>query len=61
MKSFLFSLTNGDKFKLTNKDQAVWHDGGWGSIFGCGYDLIIYDKSNINNLSFAKLNSTYKN
>ena len=60
MTSFLFSLTEGDKFELTTKDNAVYHHSGYGPTFGGGHDLVICDKSNTNN-SYANINHTYKN
>ena len=61
MTSFLFSLTENDKFELTNKAQAVCHNSGSGPSFGGGADLYICDKSNTNNNSYANINTTYKN
>lgn len=61
MTSFLFSLTNGDKFQLTNKEQTVYHYSNHGPRFGGGADLIIYDKANENTSSSANINHTYKN
>jgi len=61
MTSFLFSLTEGDKFELTDKAHAAFHHSGYGPVFGRGYDLCIHDKANTNNSSRANINCTYKN
>ena len=60
MKSFLFSLTNGDKFNLINNDKAIFNHSSCGPLFGDGHDLIICDKANTNNSS-GNINSAYKN
>ena len=61
MTSFLFSLTESDKFELTIKDKAVYHNRDYGPRFGGGANLHICDKANTNNSSYGKINSTYKN
>ena len=61
MSTFLFSLTENDKFELTNKFQAVYQYSEYGPLFGAGTDLVIYDKANKNNYSSANINHTYKN
>ena len=61
MTSFLFSLTEGDKFELKNKDNAVVHNLHYGPVFGGGRDLLICDKANTNHSSHANINHTYKN
>ena len=48
MTSFLFFLTEGDKFKLTSKAKAVYHNSNSGPTFGAGHDVIIKDKANTN-------------
>lgn len=60
--SFLFSLTNSDKFELTsNKEFAVYHNSIHGPVFGQGNDLFICDKANINSISHANINYSYYN
>ena len=61
MTSFIFSLTEGDKFELTDKAHAAFHHSNYGPVFGRGYDLCIHDKANTNNSSRANINCTYKN
>ena len=40
-ESFIFSLTNGDKFLLTDKSTAIWNHANYGPAFGSGADLLI--------------------
>lgn len=62
MSSFLFSLTNGDKFTLSNdKDPAVYHNSVHGPVFGKGNDLFISDKANVYSISHANINFSYVN
>ena len=61
MTSFVFSLTNCDKFPLTNKEYTVYHDLSYGPTFGGGHDLYIADKANINSSSYAQINHSYNN
>lgn len=61
MKSFVFSLTEGDKFKLISGDYAIGFNSGFGPLFGCGHDLCIGDKANKQVSSHANINLTYKN
>jgi hypothetical protein len=44
MSSFLFSLTENDKFNLVNKENAIRNNSNYGPIFGEGRDLIILTK-----------------
>ena len=61
MSSFMFSLTEGDKFELTNKDKAGFNHPLYGPSFGGSHaDLWIRDRTNINK-SYANINCTYKN
>ena len=48
LKSFLFSLTHGDKFRLINKEKAIYSDENYGPIFGDRSDLIINKNANKN-------------
>ena len=48
LKTFIFSLTHGDKFKLINRDKALFFDDNYGPIFGDRSDLLISDKANTN-------------
>ena len=61
MTSFLFSLTEGDKFKLTSKAKAVYHDSNYGPAFGAGHDVVIKDQANTNYSSYVHINFSYKN
>ena len=61
MASFIFSLTEGDKFELKNKTQAVRHYPNYGPIFGSGGDLYICNEPNTNNFSRGNINSSYVN
>ena len=45
-ESFLFSLTNKDKFTLQEKDKAIWNHINYGPIFGSGADFSICDEAN---------------
>lgn len=49
-ESFIFSLTNQDKFSLKRKKEAIFAYEMNGPVFGgCGngYDLYIYNKANV--------------
>ena len=61
MASFLFSLTENNKFNLVNKENAIFNHSNYGPTFGGGHDLVIHDKANPNNSSNARINCTYKN
>lgn len=61
MASFIFSLTEGDKFELKEKDNAVYHYSVYGPTFGGGHDLCISDKANTNNSCYGNVNKAYKN
>lgn len=61
--SFIFSLTNNDRFNLHQSSRAIIHrnDFNYGPQFGGGADLIIADKANINSNSFSRINTSYCN
>lgn len=62
MRSFIFSLDNGDKFELKSKDHAIYNDSNRGPSFGLQDDLLIRDKANKNSFSSVNnINDTYKN
>ena len=61
MSSFLFSLTENDKFNLVNNEKAVWNHLNCGPEFGDGEDLKISDKANTNYSSKGQINKAYKN
>ena len=63
--SFLFTLTNihgtaPTKYPNTqNCEDAVYHNSGYGPIFGCGYDLYICNNYLNNSSSYASLGGAY--
>ena len=56
----MFSLTTGDKFSLTIKENAVCHHAAYGPTFPGGSDFLIVNKAN-ENFSCGRINCTYKN
>ncbi len=63
-ESFLFSLSEEDKFRLIKKQNAIYSKKKFGPVFGGGgneYDLFISDKANSNNFSYALINEAYYN
>lgn len=61
---FMFSLTNNDKFVITQNPQCciyLTNDDSYGPVFGAGHDLRIYNKANENTNSYANINQTYTN
>jgi hypothetical protein len=44
--SFIFSLTQNDKFTLKEPGKAIKIDKDWGPIFGSGRDLAVSSKAN---------------
>jgi hypothetical protein len=58
--SFLFSLTNMNVLKNTNKEKAIYRNQWYGPVFGDGYDLCIVDLSNKNDSCSANIGSAYK-
>ena len=62
-KSFIFSLTNADKFNLTKKEQTIYRhtdNVGYGPTFGSGHDIRIVNKSHEANCS-AAIGACYTN
>jgi hypothetical protein len=60
-ESFIFSLTNKDKFRLSQSKEAIYDNSKYGPTFGDGYDLYIGHNANTNNESYAKINNIYTN
>ena len=60
-ESFIFSLTHNDKFTLQNPEKAIYNGQSYGPIFGDGHDLLVYDKSNTSNSSYANICHSYHN
>jgi hypothetical protein len=61
---FIFSLTNNDKFIITQNEAhciQIRGDGSYGPVFGGGCDLYIYDKANQNSSSGNQIGHTYTN
>jgi hypothetical protein len=58
--SFIFSLTNKDKFLLSDKSKAIKNRPDRGPVFGYGYDLLINNNAN-KTISYANISQTYKN
>lgn len=59
--SFIFSLSHKDKFILQSNGYAIYDYYNDGLKYGNGYDIFISSKSNENNDSFAKINTSYFN
>ncbi len=63
--SFVFSLSEGDKFKLIKRQSAICSKKKFGPVFGGGggndYDLFISDKANSTKFSNAFVNEAYYN
>jgi hypothetical protein len=61
----LFSLSEGDKFKLIKRQSAICLKKKFGPVFGGGggndYDLFISDKANSGRYSYAFVNEAYYN
>jgi hypothetical protein len=65
---FIFSLTNNDKFMITQNEAKcirIFNNNTYGPMFGGGTDLFIYDKANQNSSSgnafcFTYTNANYK-
>ncbi len=60
-ESFIFSLTNKDKFRLSQSKHAIFDNSKYGPAFGDGCDLCIGHNANTNNESYAKINNIYTN
>ena len=60
-ESFIFSLTNNDKFTLGIREYAVLNGRAWGPTFGIGFDLHVCDKADSQNNSYAKVCRIYDN
>lgn len=65
--SFMFSSTNGEKFPINNKLQAIYRHSGMGPCFGSTTDLCLVNSShtaacsgNIN-LNYYNDNYNYNN
>lgn len=63
--SFLFSLCEGDKFRLIKRQSAICSKKKFGPVFGGGggneYDLFISDKASSSRFSYAFVNEAYYN
>lgn len=57
--SFIFSLTNRHKFVLEQHEHAIQTGVEDGPRFGNGADLVIKDKANENNNSYANICTSY--
>ena len=57
--TFIFSLTNKHKFVLEQHEHAIQTGVEDGPRFGNGADLVIKDKSNENNNSYANICTSY--
>ena len=61
-RSFLFSVTEGDKLTLTNPEYALMnYSVGSEYVFSFGHDLKIINKANMNEKSLTSLSFTYTN
>lgn len=60
-ESFIFSLTNRDKFLLTDISTAIWNHANYGPTFGGGADLLICNEADQKPLSYADINKSYHN
>ena len=60
-ESFIFSLTNNDKFTLRTREHAVLNGRAYGPTFGGGFDFYVCDKADSQNLSYANVCRTYNN
>jgi hypothetical protein len=60
-ESFIFSLTNNDKFTLRTQERAAFHCSIYGPTFGLGFDLHVCDKADSQNNSSAKVCRIYNN
>ncbi len=61
---FIFSLTNNDKFIITQNEAnciQIPSSGSYGPMFGGGSDLHISDKANQNSSSGGSIGGTYTN
>lgn len=58
-RSFIFSLSNKDKFPLHQSVKAIFDDFDHGPTFGSGFDLHICHMANQNNGSHSKINNNY--
>lgn len=59
-KTFIFSLTTGERYPLNDKDKAIWCSKNYGPSFGYP-DLEICDKSNNNGNSCANFPNCFNN
>jgi hypothetical protein len=59
LASFLFSLTNGDKFTGLNNGNSIYNDAS-SFRFGGGHDIYIPNYSNVNNCN-GQVGHTYRN
>ena len=58
--TFIFSLTNGDKFIDANTGHSIYNNISYGPTFGGGHDIYIHNQSNVNNC-YSQDCSSYKN
>jgi hypothetical protein len=58
-QSFVFSLSNKDKFPLHQSVNAIYDDHGYGPTFGNGHDLHIASIGNGHCGNYAKINTNY--
>ncbi len=60
-ESFIFSLSNNDKFTLQKPEYAICNSKNYGPTFGGGCDLYVCDKANSSNSSRTNICHTYHN
>ncbi len=60
-ESFIFSLSNNDKFSLQKPENAILNAQGFGPIFGGGGDLRVCDKANSLNGNYTNICFSYRN
>ena len=53
-------MTYDTKHKCLNKEKELYGRLNCGPIFGGGFDLCIYNKLSINNISASRLGDTYE-
>ena len=58
-KTFLFSLSLGEKYNITQKEFAICNSKNMGPIFGAGSDLEIMDEPNKNENNFAGIGKSF--
>ena len=58
-KSFVFSVTNKQKFRLTMPEYTVYGGNGYGPTFGGGHDIYITNNANTNRSSYFNVPHSY--